>query len=334
MSWNWRLTEGEQDDIERELGDFLPDRILDAHAHLHRAAWWASPPPIVATGPAEADLQTYREQMGRLLPGRELHALHMAYPFANASEATLAAANAWVAAEAARDPLGACLMVVRPGDDPEQVRETGRRLGVRGLKPYHLYAPLERTWDAAIPDYLPEPLMVVAEAEEWAVVLHLVRPRGIADPLNQYWVRRYCEHYPRAPLVLSHCARGFNPYHVLDGLPAVADLPNLWLDTSAVCSATAVLAALQVMGTRRIVYGSDFCVSQMRGTAFAVGDTFLWLDEAHAPAAPAHASGFALPLVGLENLRAVKAAAQLARLSDGEVQDLFWGNAARLLGLP
>jgi glutamate-1-semialdehyde 2,1-aminomutase len=271
--------------------------------------------------------------MGRLLPGRELHALHMAYPFANADEASLAAANVWVAAEAARDPLGACLMLVRPGDDPERVRETGRRLGVRGLKPYHLYAPLERTWDAAIPDYLPEPLMAVADAEQWVAVLHLVRPRGIADPLNQQWVRRYCECYPRARLVLAHCARGFNPYHVFEGLPAVADLSNLWVDTSAVCSAMGVLAALQIMGARRVMYGSDFCVCQMRGTVLAVGDTFLWLDEQHPPERPGYAGDFALPLVGVENLRAMRAAARLARLSDAEVDGLFWGNAAGLLGL-
>ncbi len=332
-SANWQVTDDDREVIGRELSGFVPDRVFDAHAHLHRAEWWASPPPIVVTGPFEAGLQTYREHLGRLLPGRELHALHMAYPFAGADEATLAAANAWVASQAAQDPLGACLMVVRPNDDPDQVRETGRSLGVRGLKPYHLYAALERTWDAAIPDYLPESLMAVADAEEWVVVLHLVRPRGIADPLNQHWVRRYCERYPRARLVLAHCARGFNPYHVLEGLPPLADLPNLWVDTSAVCNAMGVLAALQIMGTGRVLYGSDFCVSQIRGTAFSVADTFLWLDEEHAPDAPAHAADFALPLVGVENLRAVRAAARLAKLNDGDVEALFWGNGARLLDL-
>lgn len=175
--------------------------------------------------------------------------------------------------------------------------------------------------------------MAVAAAEEWVVTLHLVRPRGIADPVNQHWVRCYCQRYPRAQLVLAHCARGFNPYHVLEGLPAVADLPNLWLDTSAVSSPMGILAALQIMGSRRVLYGSDFCVSQMRATVVSVADTFLWLDEEHAPEAPAYASGFALPLVGVENLRAVRAAARVAKLRDSDIEALFWGNATRLLGL-
>jgi glutamate-1-semialdehyde 2,1-aminomutase len=332
MSLNWQVTAADREVIRRELDGFLPDRIFDAHAHLHRAAWWPAPPPIVATGPAEVGLRTYRQHMAKLLPARELHALHMVYPFVTAAPEPLAAANAWLAAEVAADPVGRGLMVVRPGDDPDFVRERVRALGLRGLKPYHLYAPGERTWEAAIPDYLPEPLMVVADAEGWVVTLHLVRARGIADPSNQHWVRRYCERYPRTQLVLAHCARGFNPYHVLEGLPPLADLPNLWVDTSAVCGAMGILAALRIMGPERVLYGSDFCVSNIRGTAFSVADTFLWVDEQHPPAPPGYVAHFALPLVGVENLRAVKAAATMAKLTEAEVEALFWGNAARLLG--
>jgi glutamate-1-semialdehyde 2,1-aminomutase len=175
--------------------------------------------------------------------------------------------------------------------------------------------------------------VLVCHEEGWSVTLHLVRSRGIADASNRHWVRHYCETYPDLQLILDHCARGFNPYHVLEGLPQLADLPNVWLDTSAVCNATAFQAALSIMGPRRVMYGSDFYVSHMRGTNYPVGDTFIWVYESDGLPALPYAEGFEWPLVGTENLRAAKAACLSAKLTDTEIEAYFWGNAARLLGL-
>ena len=109
-------------------------------------------------------------------------------------------------------------------------------------------------------------------------------------------------------------------------------LDNLWIDTSAVCNSLAVEAALAVVGPQRMLYGSDFYVSHMRGTNFPVGDTFLWIDEASAIPAPGYVESLQLPLVGIDNLRAVKGAFWSARLSDSQIEGYFWDNAARLLG--
>ncbi len=267
-----------------------------------------------------------------VLPGRQVQGFHFAYPFPTPSLARLEAANTWVAGEVAQDPAGRGQLLVSPREDPERVREQVQAHGFRGLKPFSFYAPVADIWEAEVPDYLPEPLMAIADEEGWTITLHLVRSRGIADASNQYWVRRYCERYPRAQIILDHCARGFNPYHVLEGLPALAGLDNLWVDTSAVCSSLAVTAALDVLGPQRLLYGSDFYVSHMRGTNFSVGDTFVWVDEDSPLTPPTYAAGLRLPLVGLENLRAVKAALCAARLTDSQIEDYFRGNAARLLG--
>jgi predicted TIM-barrel fold metal-dependent hydrolase len=176
-------------------------------------------------------------------------------------------------------------------------------------------------------------LVQVAHEEGWSITLHLVRSRGVADASNLHWLRHYCETYPDMRLVLAHCARGFNPYHVIEGLPKLADLPNLWVDTSAVCNATAMQACLQIMGPQRVMYGTDFYVSHTRGTNYPLGDTFIWTYESDGITPPVYADGFEAPLVGLEQLRATKAACRLAKLTDAQVEDVFWNNAARLLSL-
>ena len=111
------------------------------------------------------------------------------------------------------------------------MRQEVRRLGLAGLKPFSTYAQIENFWQAEIPDYLPEPIMAVADEEGWTITLHMVRQRGVADPPNQHWIRHYCEKYPRAHLILDHCARGFNPYQVVEGLGALKGLDNLWINT-------------------------------------------------------------------------------------------------------
>ncbi len=46
---------------------------------------------------------------------------------------------------------------------------------------------------------------------------------------------------------------------------------------------------------------------------------------------PEYSPNAALPLVGIENLRAVKAACWCAGLNDAQIEDYFGGNAAKLL---
>lgn len=333
MPVTWQLTECDRETIARDLDGLLPDRIYDAHAHLYRAEWWSDPPAHVTAGPPDITLEVYREQMGWLFGGREVHGLHFAFPFPAAPEVSLAPANEWVAREVRKDRAARGQFLVRPTDDPEWVREEVRRLGLRGLKPFIFYADVPDIYQANLPDVLPEPLAQVASEEGWTVTFHLVRSRGVADPSNRHWIRHYCETYPGMQLILDHCARGFNPYHVLEGLPSLAGLDNLWIDASSVCNALAVQAALAVVGPGRMLYGSDFFVSHMRGTNFACGDTFIWVDEETALAQPGYSPGAGLPLVGVENLRAIKAALWAARLTEAQVEAFFWSNAAGLLAV-
>ena len=56
-----------------------------------------------------------------------------------------------------------------------------RRLGAHGVKCYHTLAPTLPTWEADIPDYLPEPIVQIAHEERLVITLHMVRARAVAD---------------------------------------------------------------------------------------------------------------------------------------------------------
>ena len=334
MPITWELRDEDRELFANELDDFVPDRVYDAHAHLYRElSWLGEAPAHVSAGPSDVSLETYREQMDWIVPGREVHGLHFPFPPGDGNMDN-DAANEWVSEQVRKDPLARGQFLVRPTDDPEWVRDEVRRLGLRGLKPFASYSGVEPVGEAQLPSYLPESLVAVANDEEWSITIHLVRPRGVADPSNVHWLRTYCERYPRANLILDHSARGFNPYHAIEGLQQLTGYSNLWIDTSVACPPLATIAALRCLGPRRVLYGSDFFCSHIRGTNVGLNDGFAWLDEDLSvwegnPWIPTMRP----VLVGLENLRAVKAAFWALGMSDSEIERDFRGNAAELLRL-
>ena len=80
------------------------------------------------------------------------------------------------------------------------------------------------------------------------------------------------------------------------------------------------------------MYGTDCPVSHGRGRSVGVDDSFLWLYE-DTPVWDQPQMSIKPVLEGLEHLRALKWACWGERLSDGQVEDIFWNNAARLLGV-
>ena len=312
----------------RELDAFLPDRVFDAHTHVWRGDLvdWA-----VEGGPDDVGYTEYRALMEDIHPNRHGAALFLP-SVKHDHEGRFTEQNKWVAdcAAAAGDCRG--LFFVRPDDDPEWVREEVRRLGLHGLKCYHTMASVTPTWEADIPDYLPEQLVRVAHEENWVITLHMVKARAVADPGNIHWIRHYCETYPDMRLILAHSARGFQPAHNMEGLPQLTELDNLYCDTSVNCEPLAHQAIIRYIGPDRLMYGTDMPVSHGRGKSVGVADAFLWLGDDTPVWEEKHQTIEPLP-VGLEHLRSVMWACWSERLGDEQVEDIFWNNAAQLFGI-
>ena len=326
----WRATDQDRDLFRRELDGFVPDRIFDSHVHLYNVDYFPQDdvPPALADGPRVVDAGVYLDYMADLLPGRAIGALVFPFPRARLR---MEEANRFAAAEAARLPYSRGQMMVAPDDDPEAIRETARSLGLVGLKCYHLYSPVTPTFDSPIEAFLPEEQVRVAHEEKLSITLHIVKERSLADPENQRTLRRYAETYPDARLILAHAARGFNPHHTAEGIGSLTGLPNVYFDTAVVTDCGAIEAIVQTIGHQAVLYGSDFPVSHTRGREIALGDSFVWLHEGdfpESPYGPAH-----VPFAGFESLRVHKLAARHLRLTDAQVEDIFYGNAARLYDL-
>lgn len=325
-------TEHDRAFFERELASFVPDNVFDAHCHL------SGPNCDDGIGDASAwpvtGYEEYRYLIDMLHPGRRVAAHFLTGSFIawGSTDEQVRLSNEWVSKQIAKAPDCRGCFFIRPTDDPEWVRQEVRRLGLHGLKCYHTYSAVTPTWDADIPDYLPESLVKIAHDEGLTITLHMVKSRAVADPSNIYWIRRYCEKYPNMKLILAHSARGFQPSHNLEGLVQLKGLDNLYFDTSANCEPIAHQAIIRIIGHKKLMYGSDLPVSHMRGRSVSAADSFLWL-YGETPVWGAKHLKIDPVLVGLEHLRSIKWACWSEKLSDSEVEDIFWNNAAQLFNV-
>ena len=327
---NWIFTA-----LDRRLADGLqaqlPPVVFDMHAHLWRTADMPQPATgLWAEGPAEAGVAAWRLHVGRQVGATRLTGgLLIPNPLVGGA---VGQANAFVFEQIAGDPALKGLALVTPAVPPEAYCDLLGNPQFAGFKPYHVFSESKPTFQAPLASYLPAWVWQTAHERGLIILLHLVRDAALADPDNQCELRAACARYPNARLVLAHAARGFHAPNTVNGLAGLRGLENVWFDSSGICESEALVAILREFGPRRLMWGTDFPVSEIRGRCVTVGDGFAWLqpdtvlwDKAGPQGRPT--------LVGLESLRALLAACDALGLDVADRQDIFADNARRLLGL-
>ena len=324
-----RLNEQDQHLVAHYLQGFFPQEVYDIHAHPYEPAHFG--PAVtqkILPGLGKAGSAEHRVAMQRVMPGvQTVHGLYFGYPNRDSDRPAI---NAWVAQEAKEaTPLSRALLLVAPDDDRTAVAAELRSGRYAGLKVYHLFAPRPDTMNAPVEEYAPEWMWELLHEVRGVLMLHIVRERAIADPVNQRALRRLCRAYPNMRLILAHVARSFNYRHAREGLQSIADLENVVIDTSAVAEAGAYQVALKVLGPKRVLWGSDYFISESRGRCVATGQVFFWLGPdavLEAAKTPTH-----FTLVGIESLLCLREACEDAGLTAGDLEDIFRRNALRVL---
>lgn len=312
--------------FDRELAGFVPPQSFDAHAHWYDLRMFDRRKYAAAGVVALPDyLAVQRAWMGDASPRDGLF-----FPMPTADLPTREA-NHGLIEQLHAAPGSRGLAIVRPEDDPAEVERLIKGHGLVGLKVYHLFAERDDTQQATCDEYMSRWMWELAEAHGLVLMLHLVRDRALADPDNLAYLRHHARQFPNARIVLAHAGRGFCSRHTAEGAPQLRGLSNIYFDTSVICEPLAFEVILENFGPRKLLYGSDFPLSQLRGKAMTVGDGFHWVYEKDVPADQRKAAG--LTLVGLESLLALRDACRRQHLNDTDIEHIFRGNAQALLGL-
>ena len=331
----WYLADRDTRFFELELDAFVPERIYDAHIHLGPRRGFMRTPEydMLENAPETIDMACYRDHLHWMLPDRNVVGANILPTTLNGNEREMG--NAFAADQAAADEGCGSGIVVHPDMTADRLREEIQTYNPVSLKPYHLMSPHRPTMQSIIEDYLPEHLVAVAHEARLPIVLHIVFDTALADQRNQKTISHYCRKYPNMTMVLAHCARGLNPGHTVRGIAAVADLKNLFFDTSSICGSGAMEVILTTFGHQRLMWASDWPFSHFHGRAIATADTFTWLYDDQIDFT-VHSIGDdpGFTFVSHESTRALKYACLACGLSRSQVAAIFHDNAAALFERP
>ena len=319
-----------------ELDGFVPRRVFDVHTHLYRWAFYLDPDKdhgpyhaFAGTTWAEASSVLADAVDAALMPGREVRRLAFPFPFPHPCD--FDASNRYVAAEVAKGPGSAGLMLVHPGMTAESAEEQIDRLGLIGFKPYRFYAAAGDPVDCRLTDFMPEHLLAVADRRGLIVMMHLAKRDAVADAENVDDLLRLCESYPGVQWVLAHCARSYSAWAIEAAAKQLRGMPNVRYDTSSVCESDAVDALFTGVGADRVMYGSDdLPVGVHRGKYVAFGRAWAFLSESNHALNLTHCDG-RMTFVRYEQLRAMRRAAARLGMTRPQVEALFHDTAAELV---
>lgn len=319
---------------QEELAGIVPQKLFDIHVHVHQREHIGPNSPelnaqIFSTLYPSAGWDDLDAADALLLPGRQIHRLVFGFPFADVRFEEL---NEFTVSQVRKDPESAALLVVNPGMSAEYVEQQVLREGFVGFKPYRLYTTGGDAVESRITDFFPEHQIEVANRYGLLIILQLSKSRGIGDPDNIADMERLTAKYPNVRWIMAHCCRGFYPQPLERAGKRLADLPNVYVDTAAVCEYASYDYLLSLIGPKRILYGSDnlpACAD--RGKYITWGEGWMHCNAASL-AIGSIPSNPAMTFILYEVLRALCRAIRRHNLSKSQIEDVFHNNGAALVG--
>ncbi|MEO5997712.1 MAG: aminotransferase class III-fold pyridoxal phosphate-dependent enzyme [Chitinophagaceae bacterium] len=329
MKFEKFITNNDRDLMSR-LNGFIPDEIYDIHTHPYNPSHFAPDAWPFLKDAGTLGCVAHRNTLLGYMPTKTIHGLYFGMPHRSADRTTM---NTWVREETNRNgsPISRSLKVVTPSDDPVLLADELRRGMFIGFKVYHIYSSRPDTMNASITEYAPDWMWEILQEMQGIMLLHIVRDGAMDDIDNQKEIRRLCKKYPKVKLILAHIARSFNYRNARNGLQTLTDIDNVVVDTSAICEAESFAAALKIVGPRRMLWGSDFAVSEMRGRCITTGSHFFWLHPQLISQDYHPATTSQMTLIGIESLLTLQEACEDAGLTKSDIEDIFLNNALRLL---
>ena len=312
-----------------ELDDWVPNRIYDCHMHMLDNALIAEDSKYKNLYP-DTDFETARQWHDLVLPGRESHFLMLGRP---ATGTDVAGHNEFMRREMQSDPLSRRNRLTTPSDSLNEIERDVLEHGFVGLKVYRMYSVTGDMNKCRIHEFLPHEQMELASSLGLWVTMHLSREGG-GDEMNLRDLEDYTRRYPGIRWILAHSARSF-VYRQMDrGVDRLKAMPNIWYDTSAVTDVRPFITLFRKEDHRRIFFGTDGIEStSFHGAYTAFGHAHQMIETDKIPYLHFDHSDYRPIICLYEQMIAMKQAAEIAGLTRGQVEDIFWRNAVRDLNV-
>lgn len=314
-----------------KLQSFIPDKVFDAHAHLHKVEY-CTPGINMFQGYGTADMERLLRDQKELYGDRKFRGLILPTPAAlfNDNPELRKEMNDWMNQELYKAPDCVGAVYVMPGDTKEDIEAMLQNPQIRGFKCYHQSAKTEGpTWLAEVQEYLPETAWEVANERGMSITIHMVRPHALSDAKNMAYFKQMCAKYPNAKLILAHCARGFASWTTIEAIRQMKGIPNLYYDMAAICDPATMFELIRQAGCDHVMWGSDYFIDRAHGKSINAGDSFQWLYKHEIP----ETVDFPACKTVLESLMSFYLASLMLDLTKEEISQVFYDTGCGIFGL-
>ena len=342
LHYVWQYTDVDRAFWREHLESWVPTEIFDAHTHVNeprfrletmteekRRQYWVNElnEPIGA-----AETQRCHELV---FPGRRVSCLAIGYP---SLEYDIEGSNASLQEECVRRGWYR-LAVVRPQWSAERVAAELDLPNTLGVKVYYGLigndpSTRDKYLEASIFDFLPHHQLKVLDQRRAWVTLHVPKADRLGHPDNITEIRQIRRQYPNVALVIAHLGRNYTWPHAQQSLPHFADDEGLFFDVSAVFNTDVLRFAIETLGPRRLLYGTDNPIFYMRGRRQWQGTSYVnhtdhpfFFNQDREP--PEIELMYTLYMY--EALQAIKQACDAVGLRRHEVEAILHRNARRVI---
>lgn len=344
MSTLFEIREIDRRIYENELRDFLPDRIIDIHSHVWekqlktglaethaRTVQW--PALVAKDNPIEDLLESYE----LMFPGKTVTPLIFS---SVRPEDDFDALNEQIR-ESARKANCPALLYSHPKWSPEDLERRIIEGGFVGIKSYLDLAPeYLRREEIRIFDFFPHHQLEVIDRLGLIVMLHIPRDGRLKDRVNLAQMMEIENVYTKTQVIVAHVGRAYCEEDVGDAFEVLERTKQLVFDFSANTNAWVFEQLLRCVGPERVLFGSDLPILRMRmkrvcrdGRYINLVPKGLYGDVSDDPnmAEVSGTEAEELTFFMYEELRSFKRAAETMRLSDRDLDSIFYDNAVRVL---
>ncbi|MBZ5562801.1 MAG: amidohydrolase [Acidobacteriia bacterium] len=341
----------DRDFYEQRLQSFLPDKLLDIHTHVWltrfksnlkdesvRAVTW---PDLVAVDNSIEDLmETYR----LMFPDKKVTPLIFGNTASFGDD--LDGGNEYIR-ECAQKYRVPSLIFADPRWTEAEFEEKVSSGHFLGAKVYlSLSDPRIREEDIQIYDFLPHHQLKVLDRHGWIVMLHIPRRARLRDPLNLAQMVEIEKQYPNVRVIIAHVGRAYCPEDAGNAFEVLAETRRMCFDISANTCCETFGQLISAVGPKRILFGSDLPILRMRARRICEEGVYVNLVPRGmygvVPSDPhmrevGNQDAEKLTFFMYEEIEAFRRAASKAGWGEEEIEDVFYGNAVRVLceaGMP
>lgn len=328
---------------EKELKDFLPDKIFDIHAHVYKKSFFDPVPAdhpnrtvtwtqaVASENPIEDLQETYR----LLFPGKDVKALMFI-----SGKTGLEKNNAYLS-QVSRTYGWPALYYSLPTQSADELEQKIRQGGFLGVKSYLSRVPRYiPTREIRIFDFFPKHQLARLNEMGAICMCHIPRDGRLQDPVNIHQILELRQEFPNVRLIVAHIGRAYTRQDVGNAFDLLAQEPETMYDFSANCCEYAITEVIRRCGPKHVLFGTDMPILRMRTHRIEENGTYVNLVPPglyHDPCGDPHLREVSaeeakkITFFAYEELLAFKRACVALGLTARDVADILYQNAVNLV---